>query len=545
MNTLRLDPTRTTLLRKSYMKEMRRRFLSLLKKVVEAIGELDVLGLEDSQPIAFNQAVLNQMPSKQAWRFLTDAQKLDAFNVWFDEMVEAEILQVDYKGEPWMAKYVYSAYKKGSLRAYIDSHKKQMLEKMDFYQGKRAQFLESAFNQPERLSKLQFLYTRSYEELKGITSSMSQQIGRILADGIATGRSPRTLATDLAKGITGITKKRALVMARTEIIAAHAEGQLDAFEEMGIQDIAVMAEWSTAGDDRVCEECATLDAVVMTVEEARGLLPRHPNCRCAWIPANVGETAEGRRYWTKAQKLTRINKSLMAGLPKRTRAGEVVPQTVEEVRVRSSWLGKEVELGKGVLPSISPSSEMTMEEIAFSVGSNKAMLNVKARLAELSKKVPSLQKTVDSIRAIKYAEQTLVQKETVKRLYALEEEIANLYKVKENVAREVFEGLLQKAPGWEGNGYGLAFFDSTKGLPIPKQVSRELYLSKNPLWASFEKKLPKGWKVVGVKNSYSTTSQYGTVVDPTGKEYFVRIADHPGRMDLPGMVVKRLLQGKT
>jgi len=232
-------------------------------------------------------------------------------------------------------------------------------------------------------------------------------------------------------------------------------------------------------------------------------------------------------------------------LPERTRAGEVVPQTVEEVRVRSSWLGKEVELGKGVLPSISPSSEMTMEEIAFSVGSNKAMLNVKARLAELSKKVPSLQKTVDSIRAIKYAEQTLVQKETVKRLYALEEEIAGLYKVKENVAREVFEGLLQKAPGWEGNGYGLAFFDSTKGLPIPKQVSRELYLSKNPLWASFEKKLPKGWKVVGVKNSYSTTSQYGTVVDPTGKEYFVRIADHPGRMDLPGMVVKRLLQGKT
>lgn len=67
-------------------------------------------------------------------------------------------------------------------------------------------------------------------------------------------------------------------------IHAHSEGQLDAFEELGVKELGVKAEWSTAGDDRVCVECASMEGKVFSMEEARGLIPLHVACRCAWIP---------------------------------------------------------------------------------------------------------------------------------------------------------------------------------------------------------------------------------------------------------------------
>lgn len=335
-----LDPTRTITLRRNYMMDMRRRFRKIRDQVTLVLVEQDVLGLIDDRPIIL------QLPEKQVWRFRTDAGKVEEFNKWFAGQVNENILTVDVHGNPWTAKYVNSAYKRGSFRAYSDARPEAMAESLDFYRGRREAFLESAFNRPERLSKLKFLYTRSYEDLKGISAAMSQQVSRSLADGIVQGLHPRAIARNISNSIDGITKKRALVMARTEVIAAHAEGQLDSFDELGVDKLLVMAEWSTAGDDRVCPLCASLDGVVMTVEEARGLIPRHANCRCSWIPANVGEREKQRRFWTKEQKMKQVNKSLKAELPKKTRAGEKVPQTVKSAKARSTWAGKETKFKK-------------------------------------------------------------------------------------------------------------------------------------------------------------------------------------------------------
>jgi hypothetical protein len=37
----------------------------------------------------------------------------------------------------------------------------------------------------------------------------------------------------------------------------------------------------TAGDDNVCEICQGYDGIIFSLEEARDLIPAHPNCRCA------------------------------------------------------------------------------------------------------------------------------------------------------------------------------------------------------------------------------------------------------------------------
>jgi len=279
-NTIQYDPTRTTTLRGQYSREMRRRFYALRSLIIAAVAERDVFGLSTTMPMSFNAAALttNALPEAQAWRFATSDEKIRSFNRWLSKEVEDGILEVDGTGKPWTAKYVNSAYRKGSVRSYSEAHKEEMAESPEFYSGRRTQFLESSFAQPERLSKLKLLYTRSYEDLKGITSAMSQKISRTIADGLGKGLNPRVIARALSKDVTGITRQRALTMARTEVIYAHAEGQLDSFEEMGVEDLTVMSEWGTAGDDRVCPKCSAMEGTVFTIDEARGLIPAHANC---------------------------------------------------------------------------------------------------------------------------------------------------------------------------------------------------------------------------------------------------------------------------
>ncbi len=270
-NPLRIDPTRTTIIRRQFMAEMTRRFKKIRRAIWILVAQDDVFALS---PRAFITM------ESQAWRFRTDASKVTSYRDWLRQQTDANLLSVDARGDPWTAKYVESSYKKGIQRAYVDVNKMRP----DFYKDTQSQFLQDAFHAPEMLSKLELLSTRTFEELRGVTAVMSQQMSRTLATGLAQGRGPVTVARQLVKDLDGITKRRALVIARTEIIHAHAEGQLDSFDKLGIEKIGVMAEWSTAGDSVVCERCHGMEGEVMTVAEARGMIPLHPNCRCAWKP---------------------------------------------------------------------------------------------------------------------------------------------------------------------------------------------------------------------------------------------------------------------
>lgn len=270
-NPLRQDPSRTTTLRRRFIADVRRRFKIIEKAIQQLVVDDDVFGLKDPVRISFNV-------EKEAWRFRTDSEKVESFRKWFQGEIEREVLSVDVTGKPWTAEYVDSAYKKGVIRAYTDTRREVLEEDpVEFYRGSREEFLKSTFGAPESVRKIELLSTRTFEELRGVSSAMAQQMSRVLSSGLANGLSPLVIARTLRRTITGLTKRRAETIARTEIIRAHAEGQLDSFERLGVSEVGIMAEWSTAGDDSVCDMCLPLDGEIMTVKEARGLLPRHPN----------------------------------------------------------------------------------------------------------------------------------------------------------------------------------------------------------------------------------------------------------------------------
>jgi SPP1 gp7 family putative phage head morphogenesis protein len=222
------------------------------------------------------------------FEFATSPDKLDAFNRWFKGQVDNGLLGVDPKthvSKPWTSKYVESAYKRGQVNAYLSTKQAKLLDELGVGSQTQEQFLRDSFSAPETVSKLRLLGTRTYEQLKGISSKMSSDMSRILAQGLADGSNPNRIAKTMSDEIDKISRSRATTIARTEIIHAHAEGQLDAFDELGVKKLGVVAEWSTAGDDRVCPDCQEREGNLYALDEARGLIPLHPNCRCTWVPA--------------------------------------------------------------------------------------------------------------------------------------------------------------------------------------------------------------------------------------------------------------------
>jgi SPP1 gp7 family putative phage head morphogenesis protein len=284
-STIRYDPTRTTLLQRKFWGEMKRRFNWLYIQIQKWLVEEDSLGLKKPEkPLMVVQAAAH-------YAFATDPQKLQIFQGWLANQINAGILTVSGRGiigQPWTYEYVESAYHRGMTRAYIDASRfLYATAQPDYYLGSREQFLRGAFAQPELMSKMRLLGSRSFEQLRGITASMSQQLSTQLLNGLMYGRSSSQIAVEMRKSIGSLSRTRARMIARTEIIHAHAEGQLDSFQMLGIDELGVMAEWSTAGDGLVCEECGTREGEVFTVEEARGLIPLHPNCRCCWTPSEI------------------------------------------------------------------------------------------------------------------------------------------------------------------------------------------------------------------------------------------------------------------
>ena len=279
-NPLLLDPTRTTAIRRAFMADMKRRFLALRKAVTALIVEEDAFGIKKvPNPFGF---LRNAVVSNTRWQFLTNPAKLRAFQTWFKDQVDKGVLEIVEPGidpaVPWTAKFVTSAYQRGVTRAFIESKKRAFEAGADFFEGTKDQFLEAAFTGQVGTAQIEMLATRSFEQLKGVTQQMSSNMSRVLAQGFSEGRGPREIARNLNREISELTRRRALAIARTEVIHAHAEGSLDSFELAGVEGVTIFSEWSTTGDDVVCPLCLPLEGVVMTTKEARGLLPRHPNC---------------------------------------------------------------------------------------------------------------------------------------------------------------------------------------------------------------------------------------------------------------------------
>lgn len=287
---LRGDPTGTTATRQRWEGEMRKRFRRLQTLIQEAVVRRDVLGIGTDSLADFAtvsvmaRAVADaEAPPSGAYQFKRRDEKVKAFMAWL-RAAEHELILETLPGTPiqtsaataWQNKYIDSAYRKGLRDAG------EALERAgsEFEAGS----VRAAFNRPVHANRAGLIYTRAFSALAGVTEEMDRQISSVLAQALIDGRNPLDTARRLNDRVSRIGITRARVIARTETIAAHAEATLNLFEEAGVEQVTVSAEWATASDDRVCPECAAMEGRVFNVSESHGMIPLHPNCRCAFLP---------------------------------------------------------------------------------------------------------------------------------------------------------------------------------------------------------------------------------------------------------------------
>ena len=77
-------------------------------------------------------------------------------------------------------------------------------------------------------------------------------------------------------------RRRADLIARTETARAQSEGSLLGYAQGDVKKV----EFLTAAG--ACEICVPLDGRKYTLNEASGVIPAHPGCRCCWAPVIAG-----------------------------------------------------------------------------------------------------------------------------------------------------------------------------------------------------------------------------------------------------------------
>lgn len=290
----RRDPTGTRGTTSRFEADLLRRFRRIKALVRESLVQNDALGLNNGPKLNVSRDPLAAFMVSDAalpagrFAFTTSKDKVDGFMAWLKQQ-EAEGVLGIVEGTPvaraadraWTNTYVASAYQKG----LEDAGAKLRQAGADVQQS----WIENAFNRPIHADRAGLIFTRTFTELRGITESMDQRISRVLAEGIANGRNPLAIARDINQSVDRIGITRARTLARTEVINAHATATLNGYEEAGIHGVEVEAEWLTAANP--CRVCVALKAGgPYTLDQARGLIPAHPNCRCAWAPKVVGGT---------------------------------------------------------------------------------------------------------------------------------------------------------------------------------------------------------------------------------------------------------------
>jgi SPP1 gp7 family putative phage head morphogenesis protein len=134
---------------------------------------------------------------------------------------------------------------------------------------------------PADSGMMDVLRDRSKLHLTNLAADLQAKIGTILTDGIAQGKSLTEIREDIIQA-GEVAKRRAELIARTEIMNAVNEAAKERYKRLGITHF----EWITARDERVCAKCEPLDGQVYLEKNLpEGGPPLHPQCRCALNPA--------------------------------------------------------------------------------------------------------------------------------------------------------------------------------------------------------------------------------------------------------------------
>jgi hypothetical protein len=268
LSPLKLDPAKLVSVRNQFLLRVKQRFVNLSDKIRQ------------------------ETPWDRPWWYNQDSEKLKSFQDWMKELFDIRILGVtpgDFR-KPWIHQFIEKAYRQGIIRSYNEIPKKMRTE--DYEKGDRERF-QSSLLQGDKIS---LLTHRAFEQFKGASAHAVSRLSRVFTRGLTT--DLESLPEKLQHEID-ITHNRCRQIVRTELVHSHAEGQLDAFQALGVGLVTGNAEVPVGQQE--CKQCAHIATKVYTIKEARGIIPVHPECCCVWRKY----TTSGNGYKPQLKNLTK------------------------------------------------------------------------------------------------------------------------------------------------------------------------------------------------------------------------------------------------
>lgn len=172
--------------------------------------------------------VLNSVPAQLVvnakYLFLLDAYTVEAMLNVVSEFVDALLLQGSSRAPWFFESFVSVAYQRGTAQTFTN-----LSRQSPAYASGRADLPTLLRSEPYQ-RRIGLQRARTYENLKGLSGEVKQNMGRVLTEGIARGQNPRTIAKQLTAQ-AGIEKGRANRLARTEVPMALRRARWDEAEE--------------------------------------------------------------------------------------------------------------------------------------------------------------------------------------------------------------------------------------------------------------------------------------------------------------------------
>jgi hypothetical protein len=285
----RRDPTRTLDLRRKFIRTLEKRWKRISRLVTEAVATQDMFGLSLANAHALQIVAMS-------------SGRVPAFQQWIDAALADTILGMDR--ELWIGGFIREAYQRGWTAAT----------------------LQVGRDLPLNIDRADIITKLTIAELQGVIEAFSQRAVRAFSDGLMSHLPPATVARSIRKEVDKVGIVRSRMTVQTMIVRTNGEAALDAFQSAGRTHVDVLPETMpspgrmhairdakarsrrsrrrgvrsefvevlTAGDDDVCTICQDIsESGPYAIADARGLIPAHPNCRCAFVPAYDKRFAHG------------------------------------------------------------------------------------------------------------------------------------------------------------------------------------------------------------------------------------------------------------
>jgi hypothetical protein len=284
-------------LRSRFRAEARRRLRRLFLLTRDLILTQDFLGLQRRQLAADDKFFPRST--------LTDEDRLRVFNRWFTDAAYKQLVD----SGRWLRPQLELAHDSG-VRAISEVTGKA-------YYGPLPAFTVQV----------------ALQEVEGITDALIQRVLRTVAAAMVSKIKPQDMWRGVAAAFSRVGINRFDMFCNYFVVLAHNQARLAQIRAMGVNQVGIIPEHvlhksrtvqdappfkgpgartrnpsartvsriraasrtleeleqvnvETAGDNLVCEECEGIAAGgPYDIDEAMTMIPAHPHCRCAFVPA--------------------------------------------------------------------------------------------------------------------------------------------------------------------------------------------------------------------------------------------------------------------